>query len=308
MLTVFSILAPYEAVHAQNLKLECVQCILFAFLDNVRTLKPMSVQHRALCIHCSLQQVHIVSFQHSMLYFLHNYEIPVIEAAMNAQGVNYLDDAVDLLVDEMQFQFVPENNMVTPQNAETAAEEAGEAASEANGAALEGDTSNGSSGTVDEGSEMANGVAVAQMNEENLADHGKKVAPNCDGSKDVLNVETGNAVSFEQLNANEMFENTCTSPGMSDQDDQFVQTTASPGRRGEDSFFDSVTDDDTDSNNPHLNCGKSDSKSISIYNKLDHEYSLDEPNVEHSNGCHRLRQFVEMNNSVSCTKQNTKMK
>ena len=44
-----------------------------------------------------------------MLYFLHNYEIPAIEAALNAQGANYLDDAVDLLVDEMQLPLIPEN-------------------------------------------------------------------------------------------------------------------------------------------------------------------------------------------------------
>lgn len=60
----------------------------------------------------------ICIFQHSMLYFLHNYEIPAIEAALNAQGVNYLDDAVDLLVDEMQFPLVPENASI-PLNAES---------------------------------------------------------------------------------------------------------------------------------------------------------------------------------------------
>ena len=51
-----------------------------------------------------------------MLYFLHNYEIPAIEAALNAQGGNYLDDAVDLLVDEMQFPPIPDNMNAQPEN------------------------------------------------------------------------------------------------------------------------------------------------------------------------------------------------
>lgn len=46
-----------------------------------------------------------------MLYFLHNYEIPAIEAEINARGANYLDDAVDLLVDDFQFPPQPENNI-----------------------------------------------------------------------------------------------------------------------------------------------------------------------------------------------------
>eukprot|EP00795_Rhopilema_esculentum_P004768 gene4768-21073_t len=54
--------------------------------------------------------------QHSMLYFLHNYEIPAIEAALNAQGGNYLDDAVDLLVDEMQFPPIPDHVNAQPEN------------------------------------------------------------------------------------------------------------------------------------------------------------------------------------------------
>ena len=46
-----------------------------------------------------------------MLYFLHNYEIPAIEAEINARGANYLDDAVELLVDDLQFPPQPENNI-----------------------------------------------------------------------------------------------------------------------------------------------------------------------------------------------------
>ena len=42
-----------------------------------------------------------------MLYFLHNYEIPAIERLLNAQGGNYLDDAIGLLEDEIQL--APEN-------------------------------------------------------------------------------------------------------------------------------------------------------------------------------------------------------
>ena len=42
-----------------------------------------------------------------MLYFLHNYEIPAIERLLNAQGGNYLDDAIGLFEDEIQL--APEN-------------------------------------------------------------------------------------------------------------------------------------------------------------------------------------------------------
>ena len=52
-----------------------------------------------------------------MLYFLHNYEIPAIEAVLIAQGGNYLDEAVELLVDEMQLPLVPENTTAQGENA-----------------------------------------------------------------------------------------------------------------------------------------------------------------------------------------------
>ena len=59
-----------------------------------------------------------------MLYFLHNYEIPVIEAEINARGANYLDDAVELLVDDLQFPPQPENN-IAQQNDEEPQNEGG---------------------------------------------------------------------------------------------------------------------------------------------------------------------------------------
>ena len=49
-----------------------------------------------------------------MLYFLHNYEIPAIEAVLAAQGGNYLDDAVELFVDEIPVPIQPEN--IIPQD------------------------------------------------------------------------------------------------------------------------------------------------------------------------------------------------
>lgn len=55
--------------------------------------------------------------QHSMLYFLHNYEIPAIEAEIRGQGNlagNYLDDAVDLLVDDINIPAM--NDMSFQQN------------------------------------------------------------------------------------------------------------------------------------------------------------------------------------------------